>query len=383
MWTAFLQILISVLLVGVSSLAQTHVDCKMRASDRQIISNGNLDQSFTSASLSKLAVTWWALEVLGAQYRFSNQIHVFKKSGQVRIHIEGGQDPIWSREKLLALKSALAKQGLRKIDVLTFDEHVSMFSNMQRTPLSESYTVPMSTSATAKNLQTLLPGTNITFQSRSQFQKGADQVYLLQGLPLVEILKYQNMTSNNYLADHMFWLLGGGKPFQKFLLSKGLGQLAIAQNNGSGLTTSTAHNSISCRAALEVLSRLQLALQSQNLTLPDVMLVEGEVGGTINFEADGLNRYVVKTGTLYDEPVAHVAGSYSVQGEQIYFADLNTGKNREAILQLKKNRLKIIDRILGNESSDPIFQVRTELPAVETVEISRNQNTNVQLKEKP
>lgn len=375
--------LFAFLLFVAPAFAQNHSDCKMRESDRQVVAHGDPDQVFTSASLSKLSVTWWALEKLGPQYRFSNQVHVLQNAGQTRIHLEGGQDPIWSREKMALLKLKLQQIGFQKIDALTFDQNVRVYANLQRTPLSEGYSTPISLEQTQKSLLASFPGSAVSFVDRTQFRSAADRVYLMQGLPLIEILKYQNMTSNNQLADHLFWLLGGGTGFKNWLQSKGLGRLAIQQKNGSGLITAAAHNTISCRAAIEMIWRLQAVLKRHALTLPDAMLVEGEQGGTLEFAEDEFNRYTVKTGTLYDEPVLHVAGSYSIRGESYFFANLNAPRDREAVLQLRKQRAKMISQMWEEETPDPIFQVLRQIPDVEYFELTLSRNSSLKLKEKP
>lgn len=86
---------------------------------------------------------------------------------------------------------------------------------------------------------------------------------------------------------------------------------------------------MTCTGVVDLLSRLQRVL-AKSLGLDSVLLVEGESSPTMNFPSSMKDHFVVKTGTLYDTPVANMAGAFVSQGEFIFFADLNAPTTQQA-----------------------------------------------------
>ncbi|UOF00801.1 D-alanyl-D-alanine carboxypeptidase [Bdellovibrio reynosensis] len=346
------------------------------------------------ASVSKIMTSLWAMERLGINHRFITKFHVTPVGGDsIDIHMEGSKDPALGQRAAYYIMSELSQLGfnINRIETLSFDENVLFDWRLEQPDRIGGNTPFFKTqndqnAATERNLsygfgiqldQTqfrqlqseanddgilIAPISNISarrveFKPRSQFYRtGQTRTFIYRSSPLHRILKNMNNKSNNYIADHLFWNLGGTSEFNKFIQSS----LAVSPAelefhlgsgnnarylNGSGKDT---YNTGTCPAVIKTMVKVEKYLKNQNLKLTDIMAVARTDNQSTLEDFTGLfeNAVIAKTGTV--NIAKTLAGVASTARGRFYFAvlyqaeskedaDLAIGPIKEKVLELLRN----------------------------------------------
>jgi D-alanyl-D-alanine carboxypeptidase/D-alanyl-D-alanine-endopeptidase (penicillin-binding protein 4) len=291
----------------------------------------NINSKIRLASVSKLITTLWAVNELGAHYKYKTKLLISNGT----LHIKGSFDPFFDNEKLYFLISQLNDLGYDHFDKISFDSNLLI--NLDARYHSEEYpdNSPVSIkkiinnyfntanwSATLKQdfeayRKIAAPGrirANVNFSVTDvSFDDNYDSVthenireLTLASPEIVKYLKEMNIKSNNYIADTIFKQLGSNKFFNEFMLNNfQLNEDYIHFFSGSGLPVningSRFDNYSNCSTVVFLIYQLKLSLQKQNLDLENIVAVPGSDGGTFRnrtFPGDFKNTFVAKTGTL-------------------------------------------------------------------------------------
>lgn len=306
----------------------------------------NEHKRVTIASVSKLITSLWAIEELGADYRYETKFFLQGK----KLHISGSLDPVFSKRKLFFLLAQLNLHGVSELEEITFDNQLRVFSK------AEGYigeVLNITSSRTASNLkdfwntsaweklkpayQEFISQTPLSLREHLSLPDSWEGLNLKVGKvysveknplenegmvhlsPLLErYLKFMNILSNNYIADQVFDKLGGEAGFDKYfskvkselsteLLGSGddLGPI-IKMYTGSGLNTnrdsSRVDNYSTCAVTIGLIDRLENILMDTGNAIQKVVAVPGTDLGTFKsrLKSPRMDRtFVAKTGTLY------------------------------------------------------------------------------------
>lgn len=306
----------------------------------------NTHKKVTIASVSKLITSLWAIEEMGADYRYPTKFYLKGK----KLHISGSLDPVYSHGKLFFLLAQLNNQGVTELEEITFDRNLRVYTKAERY-LGKILTVtPARTAANLRDFwhtpewNKLKPFYNdfarMTPQSLRDhlslpdtwegFKMKVGKVRVVDENPLGEegllhlsstmerYLKFTNIVSNNYIADQIFEKLGGEEGFDRYFkkISKDFAKSSfpnkesngplVKMYTGSGLDTKRdgkrVDNYSTCAMALELVDRLHDKLEDQQVPIQKVVAVPGTDLGTFRkrLRSPRLDKtFVAKTGTLY------------------------------------------------------------------------------------
>lgn len=333
--------LILLLAVGTSRAAvYNNATCYQQGSGL-LNGEGRLHTRFPLASVSKVMTSLWALERLGAHYRFSTVLHMSRtSSGGLRVHIEGSRNPLFGRNLSYFLISELNRMQVQRIDSLTFDENLLLAWKVEEPPYiggvtPRYHTIQEQTTAIKNELRTyfatsinqplyerlrsrardagvfMQPSPQISLRSvgflpKSRFRRESDTVSIsFKSSPLITLLKRMNNQSNNYLADHLFWNLGGRRSFASHASAVWqVEQSELHFVNGSGNNEGTVdhpiYNEGTCAAVLKILQRVEYHLSAQRLNLTTLLPVADiDSDSTLsNFGGLAAGAMSAKTGTV-------------------------------------------------------------------------------------
>ncbi|WP_051026331.1 D-alanyl-D-alanine carboxypeptidase [Bdellovibrio bacteriovorus] len=362
-----LHVTVGTLLISSAASAKVYLNsmCHMAANSKtqQIQGDDNKDDKFPLASISKIVTTLWAIDRLGPDYRFQTKLHVTPTAnGSYDIHIEGSRDPLFGRNMSYFLLSELNRMKITKIEKLTFDENfllawlaeekpmiggttpkystVEQQASVVRATLTSSfatainpgyYAILKSKAARIGVQMSLRPKVDVrtvSFVKKAEFQKSEKTTTMvLLSSPLKNILKRMNNQSNNYIADNLFWNLGGSEAFNAYIAGKmQADETDIVFHNGSGNNEGSVakpvYNEATCETMIKVLYSLDKSLSAKGYELSDVMAVAAKdksstVGGYGGVMAGSTTA---KTGSV--NKAKTLMGSVSTKNGEIYFAVL-------------------------------------------------------------
>lgn len=345
------------------------------------VKGNNVNQLVRWASVSKVFTSSWAIHEMGAASRFATRFHltpVAGRSSQFDLHISGGRDPVLNRSSMQYILSQLNQAGYDQFGMVTVDENFVFLSDtlsqsfanrvdhLPGTPgrrvvlqeLTEFFLNPNQgveqASADAQRARGLsIRGplrakvmswhTNppdqpdrVGFVASQDWKSQPGTVALeYRSVPLIEIVKEMNRTSNNYIANLLFEGLGGVGEFTKFAQDKlGLDEKEFRFESGSGLPVMSPgrkDNWATCDAVLVTLKDLTETLEQdrtlgpgRRLSLQDALAVSGVAASnqpnTVRAYATAANydALVAKTGTI--NPAIGLAGMLSTKQGRVYFA---------------------------------------------------------------
>ena len=403
---------LSTLFVTATASAKVYLNsmCTMDAKTHTRKSDDNSSKKYPLASISKVATSLWAIETLGADYRYTTKFHVTKNDDDtVNVHIEGGKDPIFGRNAGYFILTQLnrADINIKKIKTLSFDENFLVEWNVEEhesiagdTPyysdfskyvahvirdLSTGMGTPVGSSSYAvlrdhaDDIGVKLPAQTptmtideVVYQSKADFTRTANTLtYIYQSAPLHKILKNMNNKSNNYIADHIYWNLGGTSAFNAYIKEKlAMTTADLEFNLGSGNNAdyisneSEDYNRGTCNAMITVIWRLHDQLNKQGYRLSDILAVAS------TDQASTLKKYggslagatIAKTGTV--NRTKTLAGAVSTNQGTIYFVvlvNINGMSEQHSASNLIKDKIRNL--ISRNGGPDPIsYAPITPLP---------------------
>ncbi|WP_220128769.1 D-alanyl-D-alanine carboxypeptidase [Bdellovibrio sp. KM01] len=409
------QLALTALIVGFttsSAYAKVYLNsqCTMKANSGKIEGNGSKDEKFPLASISKLVTSLWAIETLGANYRFETKIHVTKVGPKAyNMHFEGSRDPLMGRNVgyFILAQLTMKQLGIERVENLTFDENFQMEWNVEEpvavagdtklftdiaeqaahvqhelengfiTPIADnSYTylrkISKSVGVTLPQEKPRINFGSVSFLAKADFKKANDtQTFVYKSAPLYKIVKNMNNKSNNYVADHLYWNLGGTPAFNAYLAENlKMDNRDLEFNLGSGNNADYIskkkydYNEGTCTAMIKVLIRLNEVLATQKLVLTDVMAVAGKDSESTLVRYDGVmgDAMTAKTGTV--DKAKTLAGTISTGNGTIYFVILmhkdSSGENGSAANAIK-NRIRALFTI-NNGSKKINYSETTPLP---------------------
>ncbi len=359
-------------------------------------------QKYPLASVSKLFLTAWALNVLGPEFKFTSEWY-FKKlnDGRYDVYFHANYDPVLNIEKMLYMISVLQSKGITQIRQLVIDESTRVFLSVLNNPHYESTETPVGMTQSVQNLKTILNSSNWgqqTAQARQNLQsyffqkKQSIQVaqkfqlenaiyiekskinlseysdkIIFPSVSLKKYLKEINVESNNYISDSLFSVLGGSQKFKKFqteVLKISESELSIL--TGSGLPIDqfgiAANNYGTCLSVLKVLKFNHLLAEQLNVNLGSILLNAGLDKGTfesnqpLNFQSN----VVLKTGRLMNVPALNVAGIVSLKNKNsLYFAFLGHDFDFSDEEKIKNHRDSYIQSLLKFYPTTPDYKSTT------------------------
>lgn len=294
-----------------------------------------------AASLTKVATSLAALQTWGVDHQFETLI---SSTGAIQngvlqgdLVIQGGGDPLFLWEDAIALGNALNQLGITRVSgdlVITGSFMMSFRSDIMKS--GELLKQALNSRSWDNDIREEFgeSGQRPMLEIKGKVRIGAafpKQILLLKyrSLPLVHLLKYLNVHSQNEMAQMLADNLGG----TKVIIEKASSAAQISPNelllvNGSGLGT---ENRISPHAVCAMFATIEKAIHPLNLSIADFFPASGvDRDGTMEDRAIP-NHAVIKTGTL--NQVSALAGVVPTRDRGlVWFAVINRGTN---ILELR------------------------------------------------
>jgi serine-type D-Ala-D-Ala carboxypeptidase/endopeptidase (penicillin-binding protein 4) len=293
----------------------------------------------TPASLTKVATTLAALKTWGPKHQFLTRILTAGElrpdgilDGDLLIQSEG--NPLLVTSEAITLGNQLNQLGLRKVtghlilvgplavnfseDLVTGGDHLKQIWNSSAwTPDVQQVYAGMAKGTPKPNL--LIEGTAM---EANPFENRLGKPFLTySSLPLVDLLRFMNVYSHNFMAEWFADQLGGAAKIREIALgTERIVPKEIVLNNGSGLDQT---NKLSPRAVVGLFQAIQAELQPHHLTLANLFPVMGQDKGTVEKRHMPVGT-VLKTGTLWN--TSCLAGVIETQKYgPVWFAVMNRG----------------------------------------------------------
>ena len=320
-------------------------------SDRRVLASHRGKNPLAAASLTKIATTLAALETWGNSHQFETLIYT---TGSVNngvlqgdLIVFGSGDPLFVWEDTIALANGIAKAGIGRINgnlivvgnfYLNFKSDRTVSAKLLQIGLnSRLWSREVWNSYANMPQGTLKPNLEISGSVLTSEILPSDRQLLMSrlSLPLSEILRQMNVYSNNYMAQMLTDLVGGGKVVTQIALdAMNVLKTEINLINGSGLGVD---NRISPRAVCAMLMAIEAKLQSQSLSVADLFPVAGrDRKGTLKNRSlpEGTT---VKTGSL--SGVSSLAGVIPTKDKGlVWFAIINHGNKDLDIFRVEQDR---------------------------------------------
>lgn len=328
-----------------------------------------------AASLTKIATSLAALQTWGADHQFETLI---SSTGAIEngilqgdLVIQGGGDPLFLWEDAIALSNALQQMGINRISgnlIITGSFMMSFRSDaiksgelLKKAFNSKNWNDDIRDEFGEMPKEMIRP----TIEIKGTVQAGSlnpKQILLMKyrSLPLVHLLKYLNVHSQNEMAQMLADNLGGVKTvIEKASTAANISPDELRLMNGSGLGT---ENQISPHAACAMFAAIERMIHPLNLTIADFFPVSG-------FDHDGTmedrsipHRSVIKTGTL--NQVSALAGVLPTRDRGlVWFAVINRGTD---ILELRHQQdllLQALQKEWGTDVDATMIQPSAWLKA--------------------
>lgn len=322
-----------------------------------------------AASLTKIATSLAAVEVLGLDYRFETLIGTTGsvENGVVKgdLVVKGEGDPLFVWEEAIVLGNTLNRMGIRRVTgdlvivgafTMNYESDPMKAGLLLKQGLDSSLWSPEA----AYQYSTLPAGTlrprveiagkvrvarSLAFSpnvASTPDVRSAVPIVRHRSLSLRRLIKLMNIYSNNEMAEALARAVGGSTVVaQRAAQATGLSASEIQLQNGSGLGV---NNRISPRAACALLMALQKRLQEPILTRTGSLMTVADLFPIADKDVDGtlIDRQIpahaaVKTGTL--NTVSALAGVFPTRDRGlIWFAIINRGTDIEG-LRVEQDRL--------------------------------------------
>jgi len=346
----------ALLALAIGGAAQANLIWDVETAGGHEINSAHGDLEFNPASVTKVATTWWALERLGVDHRFTTLVGYYgswdRDTGVIHgsLVVTGGDDPDFQPENVFLVARELGRMGIRKVDDGLVIQG-RFWLGWEGGPFKRSPNPAVRSLEAGHRLLHLLDPDHWTADERAEWEeqckrRGWDagsppaiavdgDVHLARGVlakpllrhlsnPLSVILKRFNVFSNNdieRIADG----LGGAAKLQEFLREKlddsdHKIRLETACGEGS--------NQMTPKLVVKMLREFRRAITTYDLRPRDVLPVPGCDQGPVPLmfpklaTSDYAGALTCKTGTLgtTDGGVAVLAGYFeTVQGGDVLF----------------------------------------------------------------
>ncbi|BAU13448.1 hypothetical protein LEP3755_39870 [Leptolyngbya sp. NIES-3755] len=318
-----------------------------------------------AASLTKVATSLAALQTWGAEHQFET---VMSSTGTIEngtlkgdLVIQGGGDPLFLWEDAIAIGNTLQKLGINRISgnliihgsfMMSFREDATKSGELLKKALN-SKTWDEDIREEFGNAEMIRP----TIEIKGSVQTGSatpTQVLLkYRSLPLVHLLKYLNVHSQNEMSQMLANNLGGAKTvIEKASKAANISPDELRLVNGSGLGTD---NRISPHAACAMFAAIERTMHPLNLSIADFFPTSGvDQIGTLE-DRSIPKQSVIKTGTL--NQVSALAGVVPTRDRGlVWFAIINRGTD---ILELRHQQdllLQALQKEWGSDVDSTVIQ---------------------------
>jgi D-alanyl-D-alanine carboxypeptidase/D-alanyl-D-alanine-endopeptidase (penicillin-binding protein 4) len=309
-----------------------------------------------AASLTKVATSLAALQTWGVDHQFETLIGATGaiENGVLQgdLVIQGGGDPLFVWEDAIALGNALNQLGITRVtgDLVITGSFMLNFreSTLKSGELLKQALNSKTWDADIRDEFGEVSGKRPTIEIKGKVRTGsAIQPTILlkqRSLPLVHVLKYLNVHSQNEMAQMLADNLGGVKTvIEKAASAANVSPNELLLANGSGLGV---ENRISPHAACAMFAALDRILHPLNLSIADFFPASGiDREGTLE-DRSVPEHAVIKTGTLRE--VSALAGVLPTRDRGlIFFAVINHGTD---ILELRHQQdllLQALQKLWG------------------------------------
>ena len=293
-----------------------------------VLADLNSDLTFNPASVMKMSTSFFALDRLGANYRFhvavfgDSELDVARKVLKGNLYLSGDGDPVFRNRDAAALSRTLARRGLRRIEG---DLVVVGPLLLDSSPTSQR---------SAEQIRRFLSRSGIRLTGKVRCLEATDvdlesKVHYLSHYSekLSNILWQQNAHSINEIADRLGDSLGGPEALRQFLMEAAqLEPDEIYVARPSGLE----YNRMTPRAAVKILRSLNAWLDAHQMKMQEIMPVagvdEGTLFGRLRFD-DCRGGILGKTGTnpSKDGGISSLAGiAYTRDYGPVLYTIFNT-----------------------------------------------------------
>lgn len=335
-----------------------------------LLANHRGTKPLPAASVTKVATSLAALEILGANHQFVTQVGAVGTiengvlQGDLVVQSEG--DPFLRWEEAIAIGNLLNQLGIERVtgDLIVNDKFYmnfcpNSFNPCARSPeelFLEGLNQNLWTAEALEQYQQLPPKTprpqvaiEGTARVASQLPSGVKPLVRHYSPPLVEQVKQMNRYSNNMVAEMLADAVGGAAVVSRTAAATtGIPAEEIQLINGSGYGE---ENRMSPRAAVALFLALQNNFQMFNLSVADLVAVVGQDRGILD-ERSLPARTVVKSGSL--DAVSTLAGALPTQVRGIvWFAIFNGGVNIEGFRSAQDSLLNDFVKQWGAVSTSP------------------------------
>ncbi|MBE9011166.1 D-alanyl-D-alanine carboxypeptidase [Pseudanabaenaceae cyanobacterium LEGE 13415] len=337
-----------------------------------------------AASLTKIATSLAALQTWGAEHQFET---VIGSTGTIEngilkgdLIIQGGGDPMFLWEDAIAIGNALQKQGIRQVAgnliingsfMMSFRDEVTKSGELLKKALN-SKTWDDDIRDEFGATETTRPTIDITGKVQTGATAPTQVLLKYRSLPLVHLIKYLNVHSQNEMSEMLANNLGGAKTvIDKASKAANISPDELQLVNGSGLGTD---NRISPHAACAMFAAIERTMHPLNLSIADFFPTSGvDLNGTM--ETRDIPKYsVIKTGTL--NQVSALAGVVPTRDRGlVWFAIINRGTD---ILELRHQQdllLQAFQKEWGSDVDSTVIQPSSWLkqtPPEERIEVIQN-----------
>jgi serine-type D-Ala-D-Ala carboxypeptidase/endopeptidase (penicillin-binding protein 4) len=345
------------LFASLSQGAEIKTYCSWDGSSEGQISGRQIESLYEIASISKVLTSFWLIREKTFEYRFKTRLH-FKRleNNTYDLFIQGGRDPMFSRENLQFIIAQLNARGINKIRNLSFDANFSFFEEVRSSLVAQGFfrnqdpgferiRRELNSFLSQINKKNPFPERikfsveNIISENEFATSYGLQFDFSLEhkSVPAIKILKEMNRNSNNHAANQIFEMLGGRNKFAEFIYQElSLTNRDLVIYNGSGDRMDGAngekyYNQATCRALVKIIRALQIEILKQTnhlqspLGLQDLLSVagvnspNGEASTVSNLYGNDLTEdaVIAKTGTV--NPSVALAGLASTMSGEYYF----------------------------------------------------------------
>jgi D-alanyl-D-alanine carboxypeptidase/D-alanyl-D-alanine-endopeptidase (penicillin-binding protein 4) len=357
--------------VEATNALQNHQGVWIQTKD-QLLANYQGTVPLSAASLTKVATSLAALQTLGPNYRFTTQVGI---TGSIQkgvlkgdLVIQGGQDPFFVWEDVIALANLLQQQGIQQIqgNLILLGPFYMNFETDASTAgafLKQGLDSALWPAEALQQYQTLPPNTPkpslvIAGTLTTTAPPSVQWILRRDSLPLTDLLKKMNRYSNNPMADMMANSIGGAQVVaQKAIATTGIPAVEIQLVNGSGLAIK---NRMSPRAVCALFLAIEKLLQPQNKTVADIFTVMGQDESVLD-QRPLPKQSVLKSGTL--DTVSALAGALPTQkASVVWFVMMNNAGDVKAFRRLQEKLLDTLQNTLGATTSVPTELKTTASP---------------------
>lgn len=299
------------------------------------------------ASVTKVATTFAALARFGPGHRFET---AFYADGKVdpktrtlkgNLILESDGDPVISAKDVTAFAKRLYASGVRRVTGKVIVVGPFTYGNY------------FTTSMAIRRLPSVLQRAGVRVSGRAQIGQAARGTAVVRRLsaPLREIVHRTNAFSTNPTADRLGTAVGGSDALEAFL------RLQVGDTMGDSMYVERASglgpNRFTAAGTVELLRRMSIWLEANDMTLSDVLPVAGIDEGTLHErfkEDESRGTIVAKTGTMprMEGGISTLAGAMSTRDYGVVlFAIFNTKGRVASFRGLQDTFLKSLLQDLG------------------------------------